>query len=82
MTGLVRFPPRIFFGLVHDGFGVSRESWRRCAVEIGMLLKTERLLLREFEEDDWSSVLSYQTDPRYLRYSPWTQRTEADAREL
>lgn len=47
-----------------------------------MLLKTERLLLREFEEDDWSSVLSYQTDPRYLRYSPWTERTEADAREF
>lgn len=47
-----------------------------------MILKTDRLLLREFEDDDWPSVLAYQADPRYLRYSPWTRRTEADAREF
>lgn len=47
-----------------------------------MMLKTDRLLLREFEEDDWPAVLAYQTNPHYLRYSPWMQRTEADAREF
>ena len=45
-----------------------------------MQLVTERLLLREFVEADWSAVLAYQGDPRYLRYYPWTERTEADAR--
>lgn len=45
-----------------------------------MMLKTDRLLLREFEEDDWQVVLAYQADPRYLRFSPWTHRVEADAR--
>ena len=47
-----------------------------------MQLVTERLLLREFVEGDWSAVLSYQQDPRYLLYYPWTERTEEDAREF
>ena len=47
-----------------------------------MQLVTERLLLREFVEGDWPAVLSYQQDQRYLRYYPWAERTEADAREL
>jgi [ribosomal protein S5]-alanine N-acetyltransferase len=45
-----------------------------------MILPTERLLLREFTEDDWPAVLAYQRDPRYLRYSEWTERTEDDVR--
>lgn len=45
-----------------------------------MILTTERLVLREFEEDDWPAVLAYQSDPRYLRYYAWTRRTEADVR--
>lgn len=47
-----------------------------------MQLATERLLLREFVEDDWRAVLAYQSDPLYLRNTPWTERTEADAREF
>jgi RimJ/RimL family protein N-acetyltransferase len=43
-----------------------------------MILTTRRLALREFVEDDWRSVLTYQSDPRYLRYYPWTQRTAED----
>jgi len=43
-----------------------------------MLLTTPRLRLREFEPDDWSAVLAYQSDPRYLRYYHWTERTAAD----
>jgi RimJ/RimL family protein N-acetyltransferase len=34
--------------------------------------------LREFDEDDWPDVLAYQSDPRYLRYYPWTGRTPED----
>jgi ribosomal-protein-alanine N-acetyltransferase len=43
-----------------------------------MLLTTERLLLREFFENDWHAIFAYQSDPRYLRYSPWTQRQRED----
>jgi ribosomal-protein-alanine N-acetyltransferase len=45
-----------------------------------MQLSTHRLLLREFVEEDWKAVLAYQSDPLYLRYNPWTERTEADVR--
>jgi RimJ/RimL family protein N-acetyltransferase len=45
-----------------------------------MILETPRLVLREFEPDDWSAVLAYQSDPRYLRLYAWTERTGADVR--
>jgi len=47
-----------------------------------MIIETERLRLREFVEDDWRAVLAYQTDPLYLRYYSWTERTEADVRSF
>lgn len=40
-----------------------------------MELVTARLILREFEEDDWRAVLGYQSDPLYLRYYEWNGRT-------
>lgn len=40
-----------------------------------MQLTTERLILREFKEDDWPDVLAYQRDPLYLRYYEWTERS-------
>jgi len=45
-----------------------------------MMLNTDRLLLREFEEDDWRAVLAYQSDPRYLRYYAWDERPEEEVR--
>src|SRR4029450_1408396 len=47
-----------------------------------MILTTERLLLREFTENDWHIVFAYQSDPRYLRYSPWTHRLPEDVERL
>ena len=47
-----------------------------------MMLTTDRLWLREFAEHDWPAVLAYQSDPRYLRYYPWTHRTEEDVRDF
>ena len=44
-----------------------------------MELTTPCLHLREFTFDDWTAVLDYQQDPRYLRYYEWTERTAADA---
>ena len=45
-----------------------------------MQITTERLVLREFGADDWRAVLEYQRDPLYLRFYPWEDRSEADAR--
>lgn len=44
-----------------------------------MILTTDRLVLREFVEDDWRAVLAYQNDSRYLRFNTWTKRTPEDA---
>jgi RimJ/RimL family protein N-acetyltransferase len=40
-----------------------------------MKLETERLILRDFVKDDWQWVLEYQSDPLYLRYNHWIERT-------
>jgi RimJ/RimL family protein N-acetyltransferase len=45
-----------------------------------MEILTERLTLRELTEDDWRDLLAYQSDPRYLEFYPWTERTEQDVR--
>ncbi len=45
-----------------------------------MQLMTARLLLREFVESDWEAVRAYRSDPLYLRYYPWEQSTEREAR--
>jgi RimJ/RimL family protein N-acetyltransferase len=47
-----------------------------------MHLQTPRLTLREFEADDWPAVLAYQSDPRYLRYYEWTERTPETVRQF
>ncbi|CAN5894731.1 GNAT family protein [soil metagenome] len=47
-----------------------------------MILRTERLLLREIAEDDWSAVLAYQRHPHFSPYYEWTERTEADVRRF
>jgi RimJ/RimL family protein N-acetyltransferase len=40
-----------------------------------MELTTERLILREFKQSDWPDILDYQSDPLYLRYYDWKDRT-------
>ena len=45
-------------------------------------LATDRLLLREFVEDDWRAVLAYQSEAQYLKYSPWTHRTAEEVRNF
>jgi RimJ/RimL family protein N-acetyltransferase len=44
------------------------------------MLTTRRLVLRDFRESDWEAVREYQSDPCYLRFNPWTERTEAEVR--
>ena len=45
-----------------------------------MNLTTDRLRLREFVAADWQAVRAYQSDPRYLRFYQWEERSEADVR--
>jgi ribosomal-protein-alanine N-acetyltransferase len=47
-----------------------------------MELETGRLILREFNENDWPDLLAYQADPRYLRYYEWTERTPTAVQEF
>ena len=47
-----------------------------------MILTTERLVLREFLESDWQAVLAYQSNPLYLRYYAWTERTPEEVRQF
>jgi len=47
-----------------------------------MILKTEHLLLREFNPGDFTAVFEYQNDSRYLRYYPWRVRTFSDVKNM
>jgi RimJ/RimL family protein N-acetyltransferase len=47
-----------------------------------MRLITERLILREFIKEDWPDMLAYQSDPLYLRYYEWTDRTPEAVQEF
>ena len=47
-----------------------------------MKLETEQLILRDFVKEDWGRVLEYQSDPLYLRYNKWTERTPEAAQEF
>src|SRR6266508_5591909 len=47
-----------------------------------MKLETGRLILRDFVSDDWLEVLAYQSDPLYLRYNHWTERTPEAVQEF
>lgn len=47
-----------------------------------LILRTERLLLRDFVEADWEAVLAYQQHPLYLRYNAWTSRSAEEVRDF
>lgn len=47
-----------------------------------MRLETPRLILREFTEDDWPSMAAYWRDPRYRRFYPDYDDSDAFVRDL
>lgn len=47
-----------------------------------MKLETERLILRDFVAADWQRVLEYESDPLYLRYNQWAERTPEAVQEF
>jgi len=42
-------------------------------------IRTPRLLLRDFEPDDWRSVRTYNADPQFVRYLLWGPEDEQGA---
>lgn len=44
-------------------------------------LSTPRLLLREFEEDDWRATHPYEARPEVVRYLPYGVRTPEESRD-
>ena len=49
---------------------------------MAMPMETERLLLRDFFEEDWRAVHEYGSDPEVIRYLPWGPNTEEDSRDF
>jgi RimJ/RimL family protein N-acetyltransferase len=45
-------------------------------------IETERLLLRDFREDDFDSIHAYATDPEVVRYMTWGPNTLEVTREV
>ncbi|HST58281.1 MAG TPA: GNAT family protein [Longimicrobium sp.] len=47
-----------------------------------MILRTPRLVLREFTAEDWAATHAYQQDPRYLRYYDNAEVTERQTQAM
>ncbi len=45
-------------------------------------LETERLILRDIEEDDWASVQRYASIPIVCRFMAWGPNTEQDSKDF
>jgi RimJ/RimL family protein N-acetyltransferase len=54
-------------------------SERRRIMEI---IRTKRLLLRDFEEADWKATHSYGSDPEVVRYMDWGPNTEEETEQF
>jgi len=46
------------------------------------IIRTERLVLREFEEADWRAAHSYGSNPEVVRYMDWGPNTEEDTKKF
>jgi [ribosomal protein S5]-alanine N-acetyltransferase len=51
-------------------------------LDLSFVLRTTRLLLRDFSLDDFDALASYQRDARYRRYFPLPPGGEPDTREM
>jgi len=47
-----------------------------------VIIRTERLILREFDETDWQAVHSYASDPEVVRYMDWGPNTAEETKEF
>jgi len=46
------------------------------------VIRTERLVLRDFEETDWEAVHAYASDPEVVRYVDWGPNTEEETKNF
>jgi RimJ/RimL family protein N-acetyltransferase len=46
------------------------------------VIRTKRLILRDFEEADWEAVHSYGSDLEVVRYMDWGPNTEEDTKKF
>ncbi len=47
-----------------------------------MFIKSPRLVIREFEPDDWQAVYAYTSDMNVMKYIPEGVFSEKDAKKL
>ena len=45
-----------------------------------VIIRAERLMLREFDETDWQAVHSYASDPEVVRHMDWGPNTEEETK--
>ena len=45
-------------------------------------IETDRLLLREFHEEDWQDIHEYAADPEVVKHMPWGPNTEDESRDF
>ena len=45
-------------------------------------IETDRLILREFREEDWKEIHHYSSDEDVIRFMPWGPNTEEDTRNF
>ena len=48
----------------------------------GIILTTERLVLRDYVEGDWRAVHQYAADPEVVRFMDWGPNTEQQTRDF
>jgi len=51
-------------------------------LDSGLPLRTKRLLLRDFKEEDWKAVHVYASDPEVVRFMAWGPNSEEETRDF
>jgi ribosomal-protein-alanine N-acetyltransferase len=59
---------------------LREQEVNECHLDSGLALRTKRLFLRDFREEDWESVHVYASDPEVVKYMSWGPNTEEDTR--
>jgi RimJ/RimL family protein N-acetyltransferase len=51
-------------------------------LDSGLILRTKRLLLRDFKQTDWEAVHVYASDPEVVKYMTWGPNNEEQTKEF
>lgn len=61
---------------------IQTDNTESCQVLFVVVIRAERLVLREFVEKDWKAVHSYAADPEVVQYMDWGPNTEEETKEF